>query len=161
MLGVNGMTQTLRFSRQSVNRSVKPSRRRRGGEGLPESTASRSVRVLLVEDHPDTARAMLRLLGVQGFSVDCAATRAEALQALGTARYDVMVSDIGLPDGTGLELMRRARMTGRIAGIALSGLSTEHDVRRSRQAGFAVHITKPLNIQQLIESIERLVHSSN
>ena len=114
------------------------------------------MRVLLVEDHPETASAMWKLLRIQGFAVDYAATCREALLALEAARYDLMVSDIGLPDGTGLDLMRHARMTGGIVGIALSGFGTEHDIRRSKQAGFAVHITKPLNIQQLIASIEQL-----
>jgi len=114
------------------------------------------VRVLLVEDHADTASAMSRLLRAQGFSVDYAATCSEAIHALEMTRYDLMVSDIGLPDGTGLDVMRHARAVGGITGIALSGLNTEHDIRRSKQAGFAIHITKPLNIQQLIESIERL-----
>ena len=142
------MTNVLQFSRQrkSSSRSVRPSIRKREG----------GVRVLLVEDHPGTASAMSRLLRTQGFSVDYAATCSEAIQALEMTRYDLMVSDIGLPDGSGLELMRHARAVSGIAGIALSGLNTEHDIRRSKQAGFAVHITKPLNIQQLIESIERL-----
>jgi len=121
------------------------------------------VRVLLVEDHSDTARAMWRLLRAQGFAVDCATTCTEAIQAIGASRYDLLVSDIGLPDGTGFDLMRHARAAkgrGGIAGIALSGFGLEHNIRRSKQAGFAVHFTKPLNIQQLIESIERLTCES-
>ena len=70
-------------------------------------SAARGVSILLVEDHPDTARAMQRLLGRRGHSVQTAATMAEALRTADCASFEVLISDIGLPDGSGLELMRR------------------------------------------------------
>jgi CheY-like chemotaxis protein len=70
--------------------------------------------------------------------------------------YDVLISDIGLPDGTGLDLMCQARAIQPLVGIALSGFGMEHDIRRSKEAGFALHLTKPLNFQLLVDSIERL-----
>jgi signal transduction histidine kinase/DNA-binding response OmpR family regulator len=122
---------------------------------LVQPTPARTIRALLVEDHRDTARVMAKLLKGNGYNVDCAATFTEAVQFLKSNAYDVLVSDIGLPDGTGLDLMRQAR-TQNLVGIALSGFGMEHDIKRSKEAGFSVHLTKPLNFQLLIEAIERL-----
>ena len=66
------------------------------------------------------------------------------------------VSDIGLPDGSGLDLMRQAKAGQQLIGIALSGFGMEHDIRRSKEAGFSMHLTKPVNFQLLIDAIERL-----
>jgi signal transduction histidine kinase/DNA-binding response OmpR family regulator len=117
---------------------------------------SRQIRVALVEDHRDTARVMSKLLRANGYAVDTAASLTEAFALLKANKYDVLVSDIGLPDGSGLDLMRQARANQSLSGIALSGFGMEHDIRRSKEAGFTEHLTKPLNFQLLIDAIERL-----
>jgi signal transduction histidine kinase len=123
---------------------------------LVPAAAARTVRVLLVEDHADTARVMTKLLQGCEYDVSWAASVAEALTVAAAARFDVLVSDIGLPDGTGLDLVRELRSRQPILGIALSGFGMEHDIQRSKEAGFEEHLTKPLNFQALIEAIERL-----
>lgn len=113
-------------------------------------------RLLLVEDHPDTVRALSRLLGRSGFQVKSANSIASALQLAASEPFDILVSDIGLPDGTGYELMERIRERFGIKGIALSGYGMEDDIRRSREAGFAEHVVKPVDLARL-ESVVRQV----
>jgi signal transduction histidine kinase len=124
--------------------------------GRPAST----VRVLLVEDHPDTCRVMERLLRGAGYAVTSASCVGAALLALKTAAnsFDVLISDIGLPDGSGLDLMRevRVRCPG-ICGIALSGFGMEADRQRSKDAGFIAHLTKPVDLLHLQSTIRRVV----
>jgi signal transduction histidine kinase len=123
---------------------------------LVAAAASRPIRVLLVEDHADTARVMTKLLQGCDYDVSWAASVAEALTVAAAARFDVLVSDIGLPDGTGHDLVRELRARHPILSIALSGFGMEHDIQRSKDAGFEEHLTKPLNFQSLIDTIERL-----
>ena len=79
-----------------------------------------------------------------------AATIATALEAFDAAEFDLIVSDIGLPDGTGLDLIRQAvARRGPIPAIALTGYGMEDDIARSRQAGFATHMTKPIDFTRL------------
>src|SRR4029079_10082812 len=117
---------------------------------LVNTGPARQIRVALVEDHRDTARVMSKLLRGNGYAVDCASSVTEAMALLKSGRYDILVSDIGLPDGSGLDLMRQAQVMHPLSGIALSGFGMEHDIRRSKEAGFAEHLTKPLNFQLLI-----------
>ncbi len=123
---------------------------------LVSTPTGRPIRVLLVEDHADTARVMTKLLQGCDYDVSWAASVAEALTVAAAARFDVLVSDIGLPDGTGHDLVRELRSRHPILGIALSGFGMEHDIQRSKDAGFEEHLTKPLNFQALIDTIERL-----
>jgi PAS domain S-box-containing protein len=125
-----------------------------GSDGQP-------VKVLLVEDHADTARAMQRLLSRSGYSVKIAASAESALSLLARERYDLMISDIGLPDATGYDLMTQARETYGIAGIALSGYGMESDVQRSHAAGFAQHLVKPVTPKRLQESIRSVLGERN
>ncbi|HSF39204.1 MAG TPA: ATP-binding protein [Thermoanaerobaculia bacterium] len=120
--------------------------------------AGRSLHLLLVEDHADTAEAMADLLRLLGHRVDVAGTVAAALAtAQGSARdpFDLVVSDLGLPDGTGLDLMRELTRRHGLRGIALSGYGMEEDIRKSREAGFARHLTKPVNLQALESAIRQ------
>jgi len=117
----------------------------------PKST-SRNLDILLVEDHADTAEAMADLLSLIGHRVTLAGTVAEALSAAGRDRFDLVVSDLGLPDGSGLDVMR-ALAGGGLPGIALSGYGMEEDVRQSLEAGFRKHLTKPVNLQRLEAAI--------
>jgi signal transduction histidine kinase/CheY-like chemotaxis protein len=114
------------------------------------------LRILLVEDHEDTARIMSKLLRSFEHRVTWASTFANALEAVEADNFDLLISDLGLPDGNGRELMRQAQKKHSIRGIALSGYGMESDVKASLEAGFAEHLTKPVNIVQLQESIRRV-----
>ena len=114
-------------------------------------------RILLVEDHPDTAMIMLRLLKAADFEVEWAATVQDALRAAEREKFDLLVSDLGLPDGCGTDLMRRLREQHGLKGIALSGYGMEEDVQKSREAGFAEHLTKPINMDALRSAIAAAV----
>jgi signal transduction histidine kinase/CheY-like chemotaxis protein len=113
--------------------------------------------ILLVEDHPDTALALARLLRGFGWQVRVAETVADAIAAADAEHFDLLISDIGLPDGNGLDLMRQLRAKRPVRGICLSGFGMEEDVRNSRDAGFIEHLTKPVNVAQLRRAIDRAV----
>lgn len=117
------------------------------------------LRVLLVEDHADTAENLKRLLIRRGCKVETAASLQEAREQMGVHEFDVLLTDIGLPDGQGLELIQPfvAAAAGRgVTGIALSGYGMPEDVRRTREAGFAHHLTKPVDISQLQAVLARI-----
>jgi PAS domain S-box-containing protein len=113
--------------------------------------------ILLVEDHQDTARIMRHLLESFGYAVHTAASVAEALRVADSKVFDLIVSDIGLPDGTGYELMRQLIARRPTKGIALTGYGMEEDLRQGAQAGFAAYLTKPINVEQLELTIQRVL----
>ncbi len=114
------------------------------------------LRVLLVEDHGDTAQVMRKLLEIMGHQVVVAGTIAAALKSESELPFDLVVSDIGLPDGTGYELMKEIHKRKGIPGIALTGHGMEDDIQRSREAGFVEHVTKPIHGGHLEEVILRV-----
>jgi len=114
---------------------------------LPAKT--NGIRVLLVEDHEPTRTALTQLLMRRSYKVITASSIAEA-RVLATAQsFNLVVSDIGLPDGNGYDLMAELQKNGAVKGIALTGYGMEQDVARSRDAGFVAHLTKPVSIQSL------------
>jgi len=114
----------------------------------------RPLRVLLVEDHGVTAKMMKMVLNAEGHTVDTAGDVATALEFAGQQEFDLLLSDLGLPDGSGHDLMRQLRERGhRFPGIALSGYGQEEDLQRSRQAGFDAHLTKPASRESLLDVI--------
>jgi len=113
-------------------------------------------RILLVEDHADTSRMMSRLLRGFGYQLRIADSVATALRYAAAEHFDALVSDIGLPDGSGLDLMRQLRAHHPIKGIALSGYGMEEDVRRSLEAGFCAHLIKPVDMRNLEEVLREL-----
>ncbi len=114
------------------------------------------LRILLVEDHSDTADALADLLRIQGHDVQVAGSIEQALDVAAAAGFDLVVSDLGLPDGSGQDLMRSLSRRYNLRGIALSGYGMEDDVRRSREAGFEQHLTKPVNLQALEAAIQQV-----
>lgn len=111
-----------------------------------------SLRILLVDDHADTLRVLNRMLLGMGHQVTTASSVLSALDAASRGSFDLLVSDVGLSDGTGLELMERLRP---LPGIALTGYGMEDDVRKTREAGFIAHMTKPIDTLQLEAAIAR------
>ncbi len=127
----------------------------------PSLTApAKALSVLLVEDHGDTARAMVRLLGGQGYHVQWAEEMATANALLEKQHFDLLISDMGLPDGSGLDLMRDAKTKyPDLPGIALSGYGLDEDVRKSMLAGFSDHLVKPTGKRELLAAIAKALGS--
>lgn len=114
-----------------------------------DAGAERSLHVLMVDDDADTRRILSRLLSKCGHEVATVDCVQGALKFLDSERFDILISDIGLPDSSGYELVREAKQRQSLKGIALSGFGAEDDVRRSMEAGFDYHMTKPVNFQDL------------
>jgi PAS domain S-box-containing protein len=121
-----------------------------------EPPLAQNLEILLVEDHKDTARVLGRILKNAGFRVSHADSLVTARELANSRRFDLVISDVGLPDGSGLDLMRGLRETQGLTGIALSGFGTDDDVAASTAAGFAEHLTKPVDWERLKRAIERL-----
>jgi CheY-like chemotaxis protein len=116
----------------------------------PEVAVKRkSVRLLLVEDHEDTNLSLTRMLRRRGYEVHPAFDVRSALDLAAANEFDVLVSDIGLPDGSGTDLFRMLRTQRQIFGIALSGYGMEEDICRSRDVGFSHHLVKPVDLNKL------------
>jgi len=126
----------------------------------PAGAGRTSLRLLVVEDHYDTAHALNRLLRVAGYSVKTAGSVAAALRLAEAESFDLLISDLGLPDESGYALMQQVRERYGLRGIAMSGYGMEDDIRRSREAGFAEHLIKPISIPQLENAIRRVVGAS-
>jgi signal transduction histidine kinase len=117
---------------------------------LPRSAViKKNIRVLLVEDHEPTRIALTHLLMNRCYKVIAAASIAEARMVADAESINLLVSDIGLPDGSGYDLMAELRMRFNLQGIALTGYGMEQDVARSQKAGFVVHLTKPVRADSL------------
>jgi PAS domain S-box-containing protein len=112
------------------------------------------LRILLVEDHLETSKVMSKLLSGMGHDVTAAGTAAEAERAWLDATFDLVISDLGLPDASGHELLGRLKGHRPVRGIAISGFGMAEDVRKSADAGFLAHVTKPLNSKRLRAAIE-------
>jgi PAS domain S-box-containing protein len=111
--------------------------------------------ILLVEDHADTAGALTQLLREEGHRVQSASSVSEAIDLFRKDAFDLLVTDLGLPDGSGHDLLARLRAIRPIQGIVLSGYGMDADVAKSRAAGFAEHLTKPVQIALLLAAIDR------
>jgi len=124
----------------------------------PAPAPAQGYRLLLVEDHRDTLETLERLLNRRGYQVRTAASVAQALAVAENFEFDLLISDIGLPDGRGTDLLQRLEKRGgrTFRAIAMSGFGTDEDLHRSRQAGFAEHLTKPVEFPLLQAAIARL-----
>ncbi len=122
------------------------------GEGPPPG-----VTVLLVDDHDDTLAVLTRLLRRAGYVVMAAQAAAQAVAIAGEGQCRVVVSDIGLPGTTGIELMRQLRASHPMPGIALSGYGDAETAERAPEAGFDAFLVKPVAIGPLLAELRRLV----
>ncbi len=111
--------------------------------------AGKSLRILVVEDHGDTRRTLARLLSYFGHEISAADSKYSALEMIAAKKFDVLLSDIALPDGTGYEVMSQAREKQSIKGVALTGLDQEEDINRGRAAGFDFYLSKPVDFHEL------------
>lgn len=113
--------------------------------------------ILLVEDHDATRHTLAVLLERRGHHVTQAESVSAGYDHAMAGEFDLLMSDIGLPDGRGDELLVRIRETHpALFGIALSGYGMEADIQRSRKAGFALHLTKPVSLQELERALRRV-----
>ncbi|MDP9292077.1 MAG: ATP-binding protein [Verrucomicrobiota bacterium] len=119
----------------------------------PAEDTERPLRILVVEDHENTLVTLTRLLTRAGHSVECARNVAAAIETAGSDEFDLIISDLGLPDGSGIELIRKLRETISTPAIALSGYGMEEDLQASREAGFNEHLTKPVDWKRLRAAI--------
>jgi signal transduction histidine kinase len=128
--------------------------RNAAGARLPVSSAAiRGKTILVVEDHDDTRRVLSRALRRKGFGVTAAGSVAAAAEQFVALPADLIICDIGLPDGTGWDLLEKLRPHGPVRAIAVSGYGMDHDVNKSREVGFLAHLTKPIDFPKL----ERLI----
>ena len=147
-----GRGSVFRLELAAADESARVREPRRAPEG---GGAGRPRRILLVEDHSDTLELARELLGELSCEVVTARSVAEGLAAAENTPLDLVVSDIGLPDGTGLELMRALRERHGLLGIAVTGYGMEEDLHATRAAGFVDHLVKPITIQRLAAAVER------
>ncbi|HEV8377967.1 MAG TPA: ATP-binding protein, partial [Tepidisphaeraceae bacterium] len=124
---------------------------------VPVVNGDRPLRILLVDDHADTLKVLRRILESSGHCVTPATSVQEASRAAEADGFDLLISDIGLPDGTGLDVMRsvHARHPG-LPAIAMTGFGMEQDIRNSEEAGFSTHLTKPVDIASLEAAVRAL-----
>ena len=140
--------------------SLSPAKRNRKKPGPKKNTPS-ELKILLVEDHEATGAIMMRLLKKKGYVPFLAVTCSSALKQAKTNHFDLVISDLGLSDGTGFELMSKLKKLYGLNGIALSGYGVEEDVEQALDAGFLRHFTKPINLDHLDEAVRELFAQSS
>lgn len=118
----------------------------------------RMLRILLVDDHKDTCVALERLLVRRGHLVAATHNLRSALEAAVHDQFDLLISDISLPDGSGMDLMQQLRAISGIPGIAISGFGNNGDIEKSLHAGFSDHLVKPIKLEKLEAAIARALH---
>ena len=118
-------------------------------DGSSNTATGKSFRIFIVEDHAETARGLAMYLRGSGHEVHVALDVRSARQLATEIDYDILLSDIGLPDGNGWDLLEELRARRPIKAIAMSGYNTESDRARSKAAGFAQHLAKPLTPEEL------------
>jgi PAS domain S-box-containing protein len=148
-----GSTFTVELSLAAAPENHRTSAPQQPQEELPSGVPTRAIRILLVEDHEPTRTSLASLLSRRRYEVAAAGTIAEAKALARSRNFDLLITDIGLPDGNGYELMGELGKDKRIRGIALTGYGMEHDVARSENAGFDAHLTKPIRIQSLEDAL--------
>ncbi len=120
-----------------------------------------SLRILLVDDHTDTITTLAALLRRLGYEVVCAETAEQARRLVGQSKFDLLVTDIGLPDASGHDLMRDIRAQQPMPGIALSGFGMEDDLEKSRAVGFIDHLIKPVNVDRLQAALREIASNKS
>ena len=117
-----------------------------------------SLKFFVVENHQDTLDAIRMFLEAQGHSVEVAPDMKSALKLAPQAKFDILISDIGLPDGDGWELMKvlREKIPG-LKAIAMSGYGMRADLDKSKAAGYSAHLIKPFGPVELNEALKKVL----
>jgi CheY-like chemotaxis protein len=111
--------------------------------------SGKPLRILIVEDHTDTLEALSRLLNHFGHEISTAASALSALQMIESKAFDVVLCDIGLPDGNGYDVVTQAKRKRALKAVALSGFAASDDIERGKKAGFDFHLAKPVDFHEL------------
>lgn len=117
---------------------------------------STACNILLVDDHDESLIVLAKLLRRSSYLVETARTYQEAMEVAGRHKPRLLISDVGLPDRSGLELMQDLRATHDVKGIALSGFTDERDALASYSAGFSKHLNKPVDFTALLNAIQEV-----
>ena len=125
-----------------------------------DETSRQGLKILLVDDHQDTCAALEKLLVRRGYLVAATHNMRSAMEAAVRNKFDLLISDVALPDGTGMELMMQLRAISNIPGIAISGFGNNGDIERSLQAGFSEHLIKPVRLDTLQAAIEQALQGA-
>jgi signal transduction histidine kinase len=144
---------TFTLSMQTLSPAEAPSVPSR----LASENSHHGLKILLVDDHKDTCAALEKLLVRRGHLVATAHNLRSAMEAAARNKFDLLISDIALPDGTGMDLMMQVRAISNTPGIAISGFGNNGDIERSLQAGFSEHLIKPIKLENLEAAIERAI----
>jgi PAS domain S-box-containing protein len=127
-----------------------------------DAEGKKRIRVLIVEDEPDTLEMLAAHFQARGFETLTCSSAKEALLIADRERFDVLISDIGMPEMDGLQLIAALRQRDgfrRVPAIALTGYASQKDVAAAVAAGFHLHLSKPINPVSLSEAVERLIAS--
>ncbi|MCW1912245.1 response regulator [Luteolibacter sp. GHJ8] len=117
--------------------------------------AEAGLRILLLEDHPDTNESLTLLLELRGYRVSSAMNVTAALELASNEDFDLLLSDLGLPDGSPEPVMKKVAARNGTVGVALSGFGMEKDIEMSRGFGFSHHLVKPVDVGRLMEILEQ------
>jgi len=117
--------------------------------------ARQALKILLVDDHHDTCAALEKLLARRGHLVAVSHDVRLAMDAAVRNKFHLLISDIALPDGTGMDLMMQLRAIVNVPGIVISGFGNDGDIEPSLEAGFSEHLIKPINLDKLETAIDR------
>jgi CheY-like chemotaxis protein len=129
------------------------------GDGADGGGRPAKLRIFIVEDHADTARGLAMYLRATGYEVHVAADVRAARQLATEIEYDILLSDIGLPDGNGWDLLEELSARRPITAIAMSGYNSDSDRARSKAAGFFEHLPKPLTPDELDAAFARALEA--
>ena len=130
-----------------------------GRSGVPATVPrkpTKSLRILLVEDHADTRQTLSRLLSHFGHDISVAESSQTALDIVKVKQFDVVLSDIGLPDGSGYDVISQAKQKQALKGVALTGFGSDEDIRRGQEAGFDFHLVKPVDFHELRSVLDQV-----
>ncbi|HZK76420.1 MAG TPA: ATP-binding protein [Candidatus Kapabacteria bacterium] len=142
----------------STNEPIEQPKRR---TGEPDAQSGTKQKILLVDDHIDTSNVVRMLLERQGYEIVTAYSAAEALRLIAGTPVDLIISDIGLPDESGLEMLPKMRKLSSAPAIALSGFGSDDDIQRSYEAGFQEHVTKPFKIHKLRDEVMKVLKQTS
>jgi len=117
---------------------------------------AKSLRILLIEDHSDTRQTLSRLLTHFGHQISVADNTQSALEIVQSQKFDVVLSDIGLPDGSGYDVISQVKRKQPVKAVAITGFGTDEDVRRGKEAGFDFHLIKPIDVHELRNVLDQV-----
>jgi CheY-like chemotaxis protein len=117
---------------------------------------AKSLRILVVEDHSDTLQTLSRLLTYFGHQISVADNAQSALETVQSQQFDVVLCDIGLPDGSGYEVIAQAKRKRPFKAVAITGFGTDEDIRRGQEAGFDFHLVKPVDFHELRNVLDQV-----